>query len=80
MVVNRHGALIACSTRHPPNSQLQATNLASGQSTRVHVVWDGGAVVPGVYRLGVEFLDETPGLWGSEYERRVQRQPRGPSS
>ena len=75
LVVNRHGALIACSTRHKPQSVLEATNVASGKSARVHVVWDGGVVLPGVYRLGVEFLDQTPGLWGPEYENRIRQQP-----
>ena len=80
LVVNRHGGLIACSARHPPKSVLEATNVASGKTARVHVVWDGGVVLPGVYRLGVEFLDQTPGLWGPEYEKRIGRQQPSDSS
>ena len=77
LVVNRHGGLIACCWRHPLESVLEATNLESGKSARVHVVWDGGRVVSGVYRLGVEFLDGTPGLWGPEYEKCLSgQQPR----
>ena len=65
-VINRHGGLIVCRVGYDEGTQVQVTNLRSGESARFRVVWCSDAE-DGHFRIGVELLDALD-FWGSAYD------------
>ncbi len=68
VVVNRHGALVLSPVPHPEQAELVVANLASGESARCRVTWNGGEAAPGLHKLGLELIGPRPAFWGPEYE------------
>jgi len=68
--VSRHGGLVLSPVAHPAGAALVIKSLETGESARCRVAWCGGAVAPGLYRLGLELVEERPGFWGPEYETK----------
>lgn len=66
-VISKHGALILCSENWPPETTLEMQNQKTGESCKCRVVWFGGEHQPGLFKLGVEMLEERPNFWGDDY-------------
>jgi hypothetical protein len=66
-VINRHGALILTEQNWPPESHFEMQNQKTRDSSRCRVVWIGGADRPGLYKIGVELLEDKPDFWGDDY-------------
>ncbi len=66
-VVNRHGALIFVPASYPVNSIIEIQNQETGESAKFRVVWFGGLERPGLFKVGVELVDERPEFWNVEY-------------
>jgi len=77
-VVSDHGALVLAPFTCPRGSELEVENAETGGTARARVVWGwfGDARHETRFRLGVEFVEEPPGFWGSDYERVAGRPPR----
>lgn len=74
-VVNRHGALILCPLNYPEGVVVEVQNQATGQAAKFRVVWCGGEERPGLYKVGIELLDELPEFWGVDYEAATAAAP-----
>ena len=70
-VINRHGALILAAIRYDEGMILTIQNELTMDSTSCRVVWVGDPDPSGVYKIGVEFVDEAPKFWGNVYEERA---------
>ncbi len=66
-VVNRHGALILVPTPYPVNATVEIQNQETSESAKFRVVWLGGLQRPGLYKIGVELLEERPDFWNVDY-------------
>jgi hypothetical protein len=67
-VINLNGALLFCSVNWPQGSELKFKNPENGVMVRGRVVWSGEATSNGLHKLGVEFAEASPELWGSHYD------------
>jgi hypothetical protein len=74
-VVNCHGALILSPENFAEGKNLEIQNQTTGESAKVRVVWSGGENRPGLYKLGIELLDELPEFWGVDYATAVAAPP-----
>jgi hypothetical protein len=61
--VSLHGALVLCAVKSPPGSELTITRTDNQLTARFRVVWEEGSD-KGLYKLGIESLDEQPAFWG----------------
>lgn len=68
VVVNRHGALILSPVNYTTDSEITLQNRNTGAVARAHVVWSGGADTTGLFKLGIELVDELPEFWAVDYE------------
>ena len=66
-VVNREGALILAPSFYPEGTELDIQILTNGKATKARVIWHGGEERPGVFKLGIELLEDLPEFWGVEY-------------
>jgi hypothetical protein len=67
-VINLHGALIFCAVNWPQGSELKFKNPENDVQVRGRVVWSGEVVTNGLHKLGIEFGEASPELWGSHYD------------
>lgn len=74
-VVNRQGALILSPMNYEADTVIEAQNQNTGQSAKFRVVWSGGEDRPGLYKLGIELIDELPEFWAVDYETAVPAAP-----
>lgn len=74
-MVNRHGALILSPVVYPQDTTIEVQNQTTGESAKFRVVWSGGQDRPGLYKLGIELVDELPEFWGVDYETAVAAPP-----
>jgi len=44
-------------------------NQKTKESTPCRVAWAGGEERPGLYKIGVEMLEDHPAFWGPEYPK-----------
>lgn len=66
-VISPCGALVLCAQNWPLNTVLQIENPKTGLACDCRVVWFGGEDRPGLYKIGVEFLDGADQFWGEDY-------------
>jgi hypothetical protein len=64
VVVNEHGALILAPRPFRAEALLRVVNQQSGREAVCRVAWSGGEDLPGLYKIGIEIMDDTPGFWG----------------
>ena len=69
--MNRHGALLLSPIQYEAGTTLWVRNNLSLEATRCRVTWVGPGDPSGVYKVGVEFVDEAPTFWGSVYAEAV---------
>ncbi len=74
-VVNRHGALILSPMNYPDESVVEIQNQTTGECAKCRVVWNGGEERPGIYKLGIELIEELPEFWGVDYVAAVPAAP-----
>ncbi len=74
-VVNCHGALILSPENFAEETTLEIQNQTTGESTKCRVVWAGGENRPGLYKLGIELLEDLPEFWGVDYATAVAAPP-----
>ena len=67
-VINLNGALIFCFVNWPEGSELKFRNPENGVEVRGRVVWAGDVAPNGLHKIGVEFAQASPELWGSDYD------------
>ena len=63
-----NGALLFCSVNWPQGSELKFKNPENGVLVHGRVVWSGEVATNGLHKLGVEFAEPSPELWGSHYD------------
>jgi hypothetical protein len=66
-VISRHGAMVMAAEAYPSGTHLEMQNQKTKESTPCRVVWIGGEQRPGLYKMGLEMLEDHPGFWGNEY-------------
>lgn len=71
VIVSRHGALVLCRLAGSEGTRLDVWNLETGEQARFRIAFNGGEELPGLYKLGIEMLDERPAFWGADYEEMV---------
>ena len=76
-VINLNGALLFCSVNWPPGSELKFKNPENGVVVRGRVVWSGDVSPNGLHKLGIEFTEAAPELWGSHYDPNSSDTPEG---
>jgi hypothetical protein len=69
-VINRHGALVLSMLLHDEGTVLRIQNELTSEATDCRVVWVE-VDVSGTYKLGIEFIHNTPAFWGEVYEKRM---------
>ncbi len=79
-VINRHGALVHAEGEWPANSRLEVQNQETKESTPCRVTWSGGEERPGLYKTGLEFLEDHPHFWGEHYPETAPPPPTTPTS
>jgi hypothetical protein len=67
MVINRHGAMVMAAESFPKGAHLEMQNQKTKESTPCSVVWNGGEERPGLYKMGLEMLEDHPHFWGQDY-------------
>jgi hypothetical protein len=67
MVINRHGVMIMAAESFPKGSHVEMQNQKTKESTPCRVVWNGGEERPGLYKMGLEMLEDHPHFWGQDY-------------
>jgi PilZ domain-containing protein len=67
-VINLNGALILSSVKWPQGSTLKFRNPDNGVVVLGRVVWSGDVAPNGLHKLGVEFAQACPEIWGSHYD------------
>lgn len=72
VIVSRHGALVLCRLAGAEGTRLDVWNLETGEQARFRVAFCGGEELPGLYKLGIELVDDRPAFWGPEYEELVE--------
>jgi hypothetical protein len=66
-VINRHGAMILAAERWSRDVHVEMQNQGSKESVMCRVVWSGGEDRPGLYKIGLEMLEDHPHFWGKDY-------------
>ncbi len=66
-VINRHGAMVFSTQTWPAETHLEMQNQKTQDAVRVRVVWSGGQERPGLFKFGVEMLEDRPQFWGEDY-------------
>jgi len=61
--VSRDGALVFCAVQCPAGSELTITRTDTQTAARFRVVWEGGTD-NGLYKLGIEGLEDQRSFWG----------------
>ena len=51
----------------PQDTVLEMQNQKTKETSKCRVVWAGGVDHPGVYKLGVEMLEDHPTFWKEDY-------------
>ncbi len=74
-VVNRQGALILSPADYPLESVVEIQNQNTGSCAKCQVVWRGGQDGPGLYKVGIELIDELPEFWAVDYQTAVPAAP-----
>jgi len=76
-IINEQGALLLSPFTCPKGSLVEIENEETGRSAFARVVWGwfGDSRPASRFRLGVEFVEQTQGFWGEEYERIARREP-----
>ena len=64
VVVNGHGALILTPQEFRSDALVRVMNQETGQAALCRVAWCGGEDLPGLYKVGIEILGESPRFWG----------------
>jgi hypothetical protein len=69
-VISPVGTLVLSPQDWPLETELEIENPRNrdGGSSKCRVAWQGGEARPGLYKLGLEFLEPQPGFWGADYE------------
>jgi hypothetical protein len=52
---------------YPDDAHVEMQNQKTKESTPCRVAWLGGEDRPGVYKIGLEMLEDHPAFWGREY-------------
>jgi len=78
-VVNDHGALILAPCALRSDERIRILNQDNGRTALCRVVWCGGEDLPGLYKVGIEILDEGSDLWGDDYRRALAQPGADPS-
>jgi hypothetical protein len=66
-VISRHGAMVLAAESYKTGAHVEMQNQKTKESTPCLVVWSGGQERPGLYKLGLEMLEDHPNFWGQEY-------------
>ena len=66
-VVSRHGAMVLAAEAYLYGAHLEMQNQKTKESTPCRVVWTGGQERPGLYKMGLEMLEDHPHFWGQDY-------------
>jgi hypothetical protein len=66
-VISRHGVMVLSTETFPQGSHVEMQNQKTKESTPCCVVWSGGQERPGLYKMGLEMLEDHPHFWGQEY-------------
>jgi hypothetical protein len=67
-VINLNGALILSAVNWPQGAELEFRNARTDVRVRGRVVWSGDIGSNGLHKLGVEFDESSPDLWGKDYD------------
>src|ERR1022692_3364787 len=59
-VISRHGAMVIAGESYPSGAHVEMQNQKTKESTPCRVVWIGGQDRPGLYKLGLEMLEDHP--------------------
>jgi len=59
--------MVLASEQYATGSHVEMQNQTTKESTPCRVVWSGGEGRPGLYKLGLEMLEDHPHFWGPEY-------------
>jgi len=73
-VVNREGALILSPVAFLQGSRLLIENVETQEQAPFRVVWCGDEDLPGLYKLGIEMLEQRFNFWGPEYDKLLPAQ------
>jgi hypothetical protein len=71
-VINRHGALVLCTTHFEEGTVVWLRNELNSRTTRCRIVWTGLTDDSGTHKLGVEFVDEMPTIWDPIYAEAMR--------
>jgi hypothetical protein len=63
-VVNGHGALILSPIAFRSEALVRVLNQETGQAALCRVAWCGGQDLPGLFKVGIEILGDSPCFWG----------------
>ncbi|GEM_PF-3840859 len=74
-VISRHGAMVLTSMAYRAGTTVEMQNQKTKESTLCRVVWSGGEERPGVYKLGLEMLEDHPHFWGQDYPQLGPEEP-----
>jgi hypothetical protein len=74
-VINRHGAMVLAAESYPRGAHVEMQNQNTKESVRCRVVWNGGETRPGLYKMGLEMLEDHPGFWGPDYSEQGPEEP-----
>ncbi len=66
-VISRHGAMILASARWEQDSEIEMQNQKTKETSKCRIVWSGGEDHPGIYKLGIEMLEDHPRFWAEDY-------------
>lgn len=75
VVVNRRGAMVLSPRRFREEELVRVQNLDTEKKALCRVVWSGGEELPGLFKVGLEILDEARLFWGESYEAAVSEAP-----
>ena len=67
-VISPMGTLVLVGQDLPLESDVEIENSRAGTSAKCRVAFQGGESRPGLYKLGLEFLEPQPNFWGADYE------------
>jgi hypothetical protein len=69
-VISPVGTLVLSPQDWPLETELEIENprIPEASSAKCKVAWQGGEARPGLYKLGLEFIEPQPNFWGADYE------------
>lgn len=76
-VISPVGTLVLSPQDLPLETELEIENPRTPESAskKCRVAWQGGEARPGLYKLGLEFLEPQPDFWGADYEQLPPEPP-----